>query len=405
MDKVRTEWLMIFKDKLRFYHFFATFLLLCSFFLPYIAGSFSSSAKIENLSNYIAESVTKNTISGSIMGITVGSTDDSGPILSEQSEFYDLYGIFRQQNATFASGYNIHKDNYVKIDKLGHNNYSIFHSAKDATVPYNGHYKHWYYPVEFMFPARRLYDISHYMIYLSQSQANVLLSESIHKETNDYDVNDYESLIKTTIDVNVNGQKVMCVIGNIFYETNYYYGALKETMNDFIMCAYYCPGGLQRENIYFFNEKAYQNSYFINHIQKGYSNKLYELKVVNNNLKNPVNESYVLSFYYSDIRDISVVTIPLIILSIFLIASVSLLNISTRSFKNIKYIILNLFSFFGPYIIFFIISKLSNSVLFFSNYAITIFIYLLLFYFACNVILFVLHKFITRKRYRRGPLK
>ena len=383
------------KSHLNIFHYFIFALLLISFIIPFLAGFFVGDTKKEELSNYIADVVKNNTNEKRIMSVSVTPTRDSGVLpFSDEKEFYALYGIFKQESITYASGYNVNKEIKITIPALNNNvNYSIFYNAKDSTVDYNGHYKHWYYPIEYMFPAVRLYDISKYMIYLTQSQADTLLSnQGKIKNNNRYKEEDYKSLIKQVLVVNINDSNFECVIGNIIYEQNYYYNGLKEVLNDFFACAYYCPGDLIRSSLYFFNNYSYQNSYFMNYINQTYSNKLYDVNVVQNNIVNEFDFKTVTNFYYGDFRGNVVLYIILIVIAITLLsASIFIIFIKCRNF-SIKFLLLSCLSVFTPYLIFFIISVLSHSILFFSNKAITLYVYLIIYYIVGHLMIYIAGK-------------
>lgn len=382
-------------QKLNLFHYVASFLLLISFSIPFFAGIFSSETKLEELSNYISNKTIDSTQNGKIMSIGVTSTPQSGGLPNDETEFYNLYCMFEQESATFASGYNIYKNETVKFPDLDKNgNYSIFYSAKDATVSYKGHYKHWYYPVEFMFPAERLYDICRYMIYISQSQANILLAKKGYSqnELGNYTDDDYKSLIKEIITCDINGISYECIIGNVFYETNYYYDALSETFDNFIICAYFFPGSLSRTNVYFFNKFPYQNLYFMNYINNVYKNKLYNVEVVRNNIKDSIDYEYVTSFYYSKPLSNNVILTVLLIASFVLILLTSFINIVKKLGFNYKYYSLIFISFIIPYLVFFLVAHFSKSILLLSDFSIRIYIYLLLFYFLLNLLTFAIKK-------------
>ena len=384
-----------FKTKLNGFHFANFIILTCAFIIPFLTGSFTNDTKKEELSNYIAERVKNNTRNKNTMAITVSTTPESGALPKDESEFHTLYGIFRQENITFASGFNVNKGINISIPDLKNNiNYSIFYNGQDATIKYNGHYKHWYYPIEYMFEAQRLYDISRFMIYLTQSQADVLLENRgvTKSDNNKYLDKDYKSLIKQLIDVNVDGNNISCVIGNIIYEQNYYYNGLKEVLGDFISCAYYCPGNLSRESMYFFNNHSYQNSFFINYVNQTYNNKLYNVNVVRNNIIEAFDYTNVTDFYYKEYESNNVIYILLTVLSFLFLSIVVLINYLKCLTFNLKYIFLNCFAIVVPYTIFFLVSNITHSILLFSNAGILLFILLFIYYIGAHLILLLIIK-------------
>lgn len=405
MRKISHYISILLKGELNFFHFLNCFIMLCAFVIPFIAGSFSGDAKKEELSSYITERVKDSTQSKSLMAISVSPTEKSGLLPDDEKEFHALYGVFKQENITYASGFNAQKNKVITIPQLNDNkNYSIFYNSKDSTVIYDGHYKHWYYPIEYMFEAKRLYDISRYMIYLTQSQADKLLETKgvVRNQDGKYSEPEYSSLIKQLIIVNIDGQDIDCVIGNIIYEQNYYYNGLKETLGDFIACAYYCPGNLERESFYFFNRYSYQNSYFMNYVTKVYNNKQYDVNLIKNNIIKQFEYDTITSFYKTEFKSNNLAYILLIVLSLVLLSFVVFLNFIKCRELHSKYIFLNCVSIFLPYLFFFVFTHFDHSILMFSNSGISLFVYLLIYYIGANLFLFIINKIYTNHLKRKA---
>lgn len=408
MNKFVYKFRKCFKEKLSIFHCFNLVLILVAFILPFLAAYTSSDAKKEEMSNYITDRVKFNTRNKSIMAVSVGTTNQSGALpIDEEREFYSLYGIFRQENITYASGFNINKEHVITIPDLNNDiNYSIFFNAKDSTVEYHGHYKHWYYPIEYMFEAVRLYEYCRYMIYITQSQADALLEKDGIQRSQDgvFLEKDYKSLIKRLIKVNIDGQDETCIIGNIIYEQNYYYNGLKEVLNDFFAIAYYYPEGISLTNMYFFNNYSYQNTYFMNYINRVYNNKLYDVQVVKNNIINEFNFNNVTNFYYGTYFTNNFVFITFIIFALILISITSVINFSKCWKINYKYFFLCGVSIFLPYLIFFIIYKLRHSTLLFSSQGITLYVYFILFFIGIHLLIFIINRIYKYRLERKSMI-
>ena len=370
-------------------------LLIGSLSTPFLGGSFTKHAKLEHLSNRIALETKNNTLSGETLAVGVSATSKNGQIPKDESEFNNLYGVFRQENVTFASGFNTNKETNFKIPCLNETaNYSVVYTGIETTVEYNKHFKHWYYPIEFMFPGKRLFDIERHVIYLSQGQANKILEDEMVEKDSDgcYRIEDYNSLVGNKfIYANVNGVEEKCLVGNIYFETNYYCKTLSEILGDYIICSYYCPGELQRQNIYFFNNYSYQNSYFINYINSVYAGNEYKIDIIRNNIKDAKNIDYILDFYYEDISSKQIICAILLLAGFILNISALLLVYLNHSFSKkscIGFFAMSLF----PYLVFFIISKITKSVLFFSNYGIGFYVLLMFLFNLVNIMFFILWK-------------
>ena len=86
---------------------FITFpILIVSFCLPFVAGKYSNDSKIEEISQFTSEIVKYDTANSNYLAITVAATNKSDPIAYHEYEFYNLYGTFKQEQASFGSGIN-----------------------------------------------------------------------------------------------------------------------------------------------------------------------------------------------------------------------------------------------------------------------------------------------------------
>lgn len=378
-------------------------LLIVSFSLPFFAGKYSGYAKKEELANYVAERVKDSSNDGKTMGFTVTAINDGGQVPRDEDEFLKLYGLFGTYKATFGCGFNFHKDNTIHIDEINsQTNYSVVYTGPDMSMEYYDHYKHWYYPFELMFETERMYDISPYMIYLSQSQADLYLTNKgvYPNEDSGFSKSDYETIIKNVFTISVNGIDYKCVICNIFYEKNYYYQTFKELLGDYLLCAYGFPGGLSKSNAYFFRDKPYENMYFIDYINSTYAEKKYEVKLIENNLTQSFDYDYVNSFYYEDFDNKKTQLYLFIVLSIVLVTLSSILFLILAG-NRICYLLSSIFSSLMCYLLFFVYSSVKHSVLFFSNFSITFFCYLLSYYMVCVLLVYLLSKIMNNQEKRK----
>ena len=70
-------------------------------------------AKKEDIANYAASVVGEKTYKKDILGVDVSYKGENSPFESPGApdlEFYNMYGTFKEKNATFASGINFKKD-------------------------------------------------------------------------------------------------------------------------------------------------------------------------------------------------------------------------------------------------------------------------------------------------------
>ena len=350
-------------------------LALFSLSSVYIGGSFSSNTQFEKIAEHATSIVVNHTDNKKYCAVTVQATSDSGPIADSDSEFHQLYGVFRQQKITFASGMNANKKRNINLGDDISENLSILYVGPIGTVEYNGHYKHYITPIEMMFLDQRNYDINKYVIYISQAHADKLLdadSEHNRDENGEYNKSDYESLIKKNIPLYIDGNEHQVLIQNIYYQSNYYYEGLKEVMGDFVISSYYLPENLRSEqqNIYFLSEFTYQNKFFMNYINNVYSSRKFDVKLNHYNIVGDIDDSYLLSFYYSNtIYKIDWLSILIYITAgIMLLTSVALVIYQNKEInkKNIFVILINVFVLFIPYLVFKIIYIFTNNVSYLS---------------------------------------
>ena len=184
----------------------------------FVAGIFSSNTQLEKIAAYATEVVVKHTEKKSLCAITVEKSSESGPIIDSNTEFHSLYGIFQEQKITFASTINADKRHNIIIDDDLSENLSMLYVGPVGTISYHGHYKHYSSPIEVMFPDENLYDISNYVAYISQSDADKILERANVARQDDgaYLPADYKSLVKQLIPISVDGESTNFVIQNIY---------------------------------------------------------------------------------------------------------------------------------------------------------------------------------------------
>ena len=131
-------------------------MMLVSFSLTFVAGMFAENTKIESCARDVVNIVNTKVPTKDLLGVTV-EAGESGSLPNSEDQFYKLYGVFRQEKITFASGYNLTKQDNVRIDDLDPNfNFPVAYlQYTHGSHPYDrGHkkYKDDVYPVELMFP-------------------------------------------------------------------------------------------------------------------------------------------------------------------------------------------------------------------------------------------------------------
>ncbi len=294
------------KKLLKHYRIYSICLSLLGLMLVFIGGIFSANTQIEKVADYATEVVTTATEKGNLCAVTVQATEDSKPIADTETEFHNLYGVFRQKKITFATAVNPDREYDISITGIS-DNLSLLYVGPVGTKAIEngeGRFRHFVYPIETMFEDQRLYEVNNYIIYISKTHATKILeTKGVEKqEDGTYTFDDYETLVASTISMTFDGEDFDFIVQNIYYETDYYYEGLHDVMCDFGIISYYLPNGLsnKRKNMYFMSDFTFQNKYFMDYINTVYSSKKYLVEVNNYNLVKDINEEKLLSFYYGN---------------------------------------------------------------------------------------------------------
>ena len=358
---------------IRFSKIFSLLFSLLGLSITFVGGIFSSDTELEKVAEYASYIAQNNTNEQNLFGISVGSTNESGPLVDSSTEFYNLYGTFRQEKITFASVINENKQHDIYLKDVVSNSLSMLYVGPVGSIAYKGHYKHYQYPIELMFADEKNYDISKFVVYISRSQADELLGKNgvVKQDNGKYNDSDYKGLLKQTVMMTIDGTTSSFLIQNIFIEGNYYYSGLKSVAGDFVIVSYYVPNGLRNEktNMYFMSNYVYQNKYFMEHIKSTYSNQKYKVSISGVNINGDINEDYLVSFYYSANKGYNWVFTSIICVSSFcLLLSLLLFFLDGTFNKQLK--LLNIIYYpllLLPYILFNIIYLLSGNVSVFSE--------------------------------------
>lgn len=377
------------------------FVLLGSLSSFIFSGKFSSESFIERCADYTAQVVRNNTTNRSYCAISVTQTESSGPTLDPYAEFHRLYGIFKQESATFGSMFNFHKTESVSLNEFDTSvNQSMFYLGPVGTIKYKGHYKTYVYPFEVMFEDERMYDISRYVVYVSQSQANsILKTRGIIKE--EYSLEDYKSLLKTLTPITINDVTADFVINNIFYETNYYFDCFKEIVGDFVLISYFLPfKEYIKSNIYLLNEHKFQNEYFMKYLNNAYSNKKYDVKVCERNIKGAVDLDLITNFYYGSSNQKEWAVSLLIVIGVIM----TLLNFALVWFsknqitKKMPFLLVEFIASLIPYLIFKAVYKATKNIYFFSTFGLRLNFIFIMVLIVANAVAYFVYKRIKHKK-------
>ena len=389
--------------------FIRILVMFFSLSLVFVSGSFSTDAKIEDISFYSAQVVKNNTISKKTLSLIVRSNDKSGSLPNLDSEFHNLYGAFKERVITFASTINADKTMNLRIGddtSVVSENVSMLYFGAVGSIKYPvthpTHYKHIMLPIELMFEDNRSsYDVNRFIINISQHHANKLLANKglTPQPDGNYLKKQYESLIRTECKLtNDNNDTIDVCINNIYLQQNYYYEGLNETIKDFVMISYFIPWDLRNhlENCYFLTDSAYQNSYFMKYINDVYGINKYDIYINKNNTFGNIDEEKIISFNSIIISSTNWVSVFLLVLSIVLsgIMAISLLLLNEYRFRNTIFELLFLPI---PYFIFFVAFHLTKNLFIFSSFSCAAHLFIILVYLSA-FLLFMFLKKIRKKQ-------
>lgn len=347
--------------------------ILSSIFVSLTVGLLSGAScpktKIEDTSNYISNVVKNDTVSQGLLPITIESFDGTS-LPDSEAEFLRLYGVFRQERITFASGYNLTKDETITIDELdaSENLSAVYIGSTTGSDEYKDHYRDVTYPVEVIFPFVRYDSVSNQTACLSMTQAKVVLKKrGIDKV--EYDNDDYKTLIATPIYINVKGEVIKFVIQNIFYDDTYYIKDLKRSIGEFFITSYYFPKTVRKQNAYFMSSYPYENKYFIEYINSVYKDRNCLLKCATDqgkNLKNEIDVKRITNFYGVSSQTSFYETTMITIAAMFALVTFVLLYYFYDKY-DFNLLISHFIILFIPFIIFFFINLITNNVFIFSE--------------------------------------
>lgn len=345
---------------------------IISFFalsLVFLAGTFYSDTRTEKIADYASNVVKNKTVNGKYCCLSIEKGENVGSLPAHDNEFFNLYGVFKQERITFASCINADKQHVVELPYENSSNLSFFYLGPVGTIQYKGHFKHYIYPIETMFTFADVRAVSKNEVSISQSHADKILEQNgIQPIEGEYSRNQYESLLKQKIFIKIDGETYDFGIQNIYLENNYYVEGLHDVMGDFLLSSYYLPANLhlERQNLYFLNEYTYQNKYFMSYINNVYDSGEYNLQVNRFNINGDINEDYLLSFYYSTFK----AKYDWISTMLFIIAGLSLLVALILLVKNNKkrtLLLCHFISLLVPYLIFYFLSVIFKDTAFFSE--------------------------------------
>lgn len=362
--------------------FVIIFASLCGVFL---AGKYASSTNLDSIATAQRDEVRKN--NATYLGLCVKENEEH-PLPNHEKEFFANYSTFRQDIANFIPSVNANKEIDVFFNEIEiPNSLSFFYFGPIKSDANN---KDFIYPFQYMFKSVKKYPKNKFVINISQSQADMLLSKRGLDKTSE----NYYSLLFTPTSLKVDGIDYDFQIGNIFLEENYYYKASKEMLGEFVMVSYYYPPVLTKQHIYLLNDNDFQNIYYMNYINSTYTKDENEIFVNHNNLTSKTNDEKILSFYYENLESKHNIAVAICCISVVL-CLLSLLNLCLvlKTHKKILYWIPFIVSALLPFAIFKIRFNITNDRFYFSSFSSNVNTIIVIGLFVIYFVFFLVYKF------------
>lgn len=276
------------RRKTPFFTTLISIIFVVSFSFCFISGSINPSVRVEQSAEYVANVAKTHTKNGQYAALLVEPNKKTDKKLIDTGiELYSLYGIFRENIASFVSTVNADHLYDVRFKDIDSNNLSyVYVTSGFNSVPYHGHYKHEYYPLELMFnrekdPESWDHKSFSHLLYISQTQADRFLDNDGLEHTTE----NYQSLLKKRIFLTTDGVEREWQIEDIYLQQNYFYDAVTECAGEFVFA--WSPEaflqGPKKQSLYFLSSYAFRNSFYFNYATSLYPQSDFDYKISNFN--------------------------------------------------------------------------------------------------------------------------
>ncbi len=406
-----------FNQKPKKLHWCAFGTIILSLTVSLLTGLVSYDTEKEKVAQYTSNIVKNNTESSKYLGVTVQRLQANSDFNAQDNdaEFRRIYGVFKQERATFAAGYNLDKSFSITVDCIDSTeNQSIMYVGQSDSEPYENGYKHVPFPYIFMFPLVRNEDLTRNCLSISKSKATeILLRLFPQKKESEFTESDYKQHVigkQTDITISSADQSETYTekytIQNIYYEQDYYYDCMEEVVGEFVIFSeffrprYSDNNYVPSQRLYFFTDFVYQTKYFMTYLNDAYPTSEYHFDILENNIiKGNIDKDIVFQFRnYINKNKTSLFE------TIFIITAIALTFVSIALFvvseihKNKLSVLLCSLAVFIPYFIFKIICLITNNISLFSIASTRINGILMIVYFAAIIFVCVFELAIKKKK-------
>lgn len=382
--------------------------LLCSL-LMLASGVFSDNTSLYRSANYFSEVIKTN----NIKHIAVSCESNNGATMPNTSvELRSLYGAFGNRETNYAGTINSTKEKDIRITNYDiESNFSFVYiqSGTEVHAPTekNKYYRHEFYPLDLMFEYHANNPLDFYsFMYISTTHARKIIDANypgmFDPDTPLSELLENSSFIekcreiienKVPIVVSFEGNNKTFQVTNIFYEENYFYDTVHETIGEFLVGYNQYPEGFNKQATYFLNKYEFQNRFYLDYINKRYSDKEYSLSICDYGGLIKINQKEAMRFRANDYKALSIV---LTIASILVLALPVFLMIRYSLF-NKTFVLYSTISFFVPYLVCALLYLITKNICVFPPYY-SVFVLTISILFATFFIVFSIFKTKSTKK-------
>lgn len=342
-------------------------------------GATNIDTKVFKSAVYASELIEQND-SANYISVIVEQKKD-GIVPDTATELRSLYGAFGNRESNYAGTINAQKDRDITfvdfdVDKrlsfvYVQTGVQVSDIEDDKGVT---HHRMEFYPLELMFGLYPNNPTAFYsFMYLSTSQARKVINnrypgmfdESIPLDEllkNDEFVVKCFEIIGTGVNLNFNGEIKNYQVTNIFYEKDYFYNTVTETIGEFLVGYNKYPTGFQKQATYFLNKYDYQNKFYLNYINGRYNSDDCDFDVASIGLNSLIEKDKILDCFTHSSDFASTFVLGLSIILIFVAHYIMF----RYKLFNLTFCFYSLLSIFVPYGFGYLLWKITSNASFFS---------------------------------------
>lgn len=351
--------------------------LFCAGSICFCSGITSESAVLETVAADISKFASSNSETNNIsIQVSPENLEAKKTMPNTYNEYFYWKYIFRESNFSFLSTVNGGKTHECYFNEIDTNeNISFVFCGYNTNPEYEGYYKHEVYDIKLMFRGKNIINQEAINFFaISQTRANqILLARGeVFNDEGNYGLEQYEKLLGTNTELNIDGNPYLFTISNVFFESGAFYNNTSRNFGEFVISYTRFPEFLETEATYIFNSYDYQNIHKIKRMRATFDSTNFSFNL---SLFNLNNHNYMLSdifdcnYIFSHTIGNSFVSISLLIFSFIVFTFFLFLLWLSSPIHNFKNIVIVFCSFLLPYLVLSIINMLIKIPLIFSYFS------------------------------------